>query len=101
MLAVALFYFVVSNVAQMDTIFGFNLSFAALAAGISARFAKKLWRLVVVVLIAWAAMSIRTYWAEGQSQAGADVHAGRVLAASSWSRSPAGSCARAISTGRG
>jgi hypothetical protein len=69
-LAVALFYFVVSNVAHKDTIFGFNLSFAALAAGISARFAQKLWRLVVVILVAWAAMSIRTYWAVHQSEAG-------------------------------
>lgn len=69
-LAVALFYFVVSNVAHKDTIFGFNLSFAALAAGISARFAQKLWRLIAVILVAWAAMSIRTYWAVRQSETG-------------------------------
>ncbi len=69
-LAVALFYFVVSNVAHKDTIFGFNLSFAALAAGISARFAQKLWRLVAVIVVAWAAMSIRTYWALRQSETG-------------------------------
>jgi len=67
-LAVALFYFVVSNAARMDTIHGFNLSFAGLAAGIAARFAKSAWRVGVAVLIAWAAMSIRTYWSEGQSQ---------------------------------
>jgi len=66
-LAVAMLFFVVSHVAQMDTIFGFNLSFAALAAGISARFAKRSWRIVLVVLLAWAAMSVRTYWAEAQS----------------------------------
>lgn len=69
-LAVALFYFVVSNVAHKDTIFGFNLSFAALAAGISGRFAQKLWRLVAVIGVAWAAMSIRTYWAVHQSETG-------------------------------
>lgn len=69
-LAVALFYFVVSNVWQKDTIFGFNLSFAALAAGISGRFAQKLWRAAAVVLIAWAGMSVRTYWMAGQSDAG-------------------------------
>jgi len=69
-LAVALFYFMLSNLVQMDTIFGFNLSFAALAAGISARFAQRLWRCVLVVIVAWAAMSVRTYWAVGQSQAG-------------------------------
>jgi len=69
-LAVALFYFVLSNVALKDTIFGFNLSFAALAGGISGRFAKKLWRCVAVVLVAWAAMSVRTYWAVGQTQDG-------------------------------
>ena len=67
-MAVALLYFVVSNLARMDTIFGFNLSFAGLAAGIAARFAKSAWRVAVAVLIAWGAMSIRTYWAEGQSQ---------------------------------
>jgi MFS family permease len=67
-MAVALLYFVVSNLARMDTIFGFNLSFAGLAAGIAARFAKSAWRVAVAVLIAWVAMSIRTYWAEGQSQ---------------------------------
>ncbi len=61
-------YFVVSNLARMDTIFGFNLSFAGLAAGIAARFAKSAGRVAVAVLIAWGAMSIRTYWAEGQSQ---------------------------------
>ena len=69
-LAVALFYFALSNLLKMDTIFGFNLSFAALAAGISARFAQRLWRCVLVVVIAWAAMSVRTYWAVGQSQQG-------------------------------
>jgi MFS family permease len=67
-MAVALLYFVVSNLARMDTIFGFNLSFAGLAAGIAARFAKSAGRVAVAVLIAWGAMSIRTYWAEGQSQ---------------------------------
>ncbi|MFT3725067.1 MAG: hypothetical protein QM773_15965 [Hyphomonadaceae bacterium] len=69
-LAVALFYFVVSNVAHKDTIFGFNLSFAALAAGISGRFAQKFWRLIAVILVAWAAMSIRTYWAAHESETG-------------------------------
>ena len=67
-MAVALLYFVVSNLARMDTIFGFNLSFAGLAAGIAARFAKSAWRVSVAVLIAWGAMSVRTYWAEDQSQ---------------------------------
>ena len=66
--AVALLYFVVSNLVRMDTIFGFNLSFAGLAAGIAARFARSVWRVAVAVLIAWGAMSIRTYWAEAQSQ---------------------------------
>lgn len=68
-MAVALFYFVVSNLARMDTIFGFNLSFAGLAAGIAARFALSAWRVGVAVLIAWGAMSLRTYWAEDQSEA--------------------------------
>ena len=67
-MAVALLYFVVSNLARMDTICGFNLSFAGLAAGIAARVAKSAWRVAVAALIAWGAMSIRTYWAEGQSQ---------------------------------
>ncbi len=66
--AVALLYFVVSNLVRMDTIFGFNLSFAGLAAGIAARFARSVWRVSLAVLIAWGAMSVRTYWAEAQSQ---------------------------------
>lgn len=66
--AIALFYFVVSNLARMDTIHGFNLSFAGLAAAIAARFASTVWRAALAVLVAWGAMSIRTYWAEGQSQ---------------------------------
>ncbi|MEQ1781030.1 MAG: hypothetical protein ABMA14_06715 [Hyphomonadaceae bacterium] len=66
--AVALLYFVVSNLVRMDTIFGFNLSFAGLAAGIAARFARSVWRLAMAVVIAWGAMSIRTYWAEAQSE---------------------------------
>jgi hypothetical protein len=66
--AIALLYFVVSNFARMDTIHGFNLSFAGLAAGIAARFARNVWRASVAVVIAWGAMSIRTYWAEGQSE---------------------------------
>lgn len=66
-LAIAMVYFVVSHFTQMDTIFAFNLSFAALAAAISGRFAQKIWRIVLFALIAWAAMSIRTYWSEAQS----------------------------------
>jgi dolichol kinase len=66
--AIALLYFVVSHVARMDTIHGFNLSFAGLAAGIAARFARSVWPAAVAVVIAWGAMSIRTYWAEAQSE---------------------------------
>ncbi len=67
-LAVAMLFFVVSHVTRMDTIFGFNLSFAALAAGISGRFAQHGWKIILVVLAAWAAMSVRTYWSEAQSE---------------------------------
>jgi len=66
--AIALFYFVVSNFARVDTIHSFNLSFAGLAAGIAARFARNAWRASVAAVIAWGAMSIRTYWAEAQSE---------------------------------
>jgi hypothetical protein len=55
----------VSNVMQIDTIFSYNLSFAALAAGIVARFVKD-WRVVLgCVVLAWLAMSVRTLWIEG------------------------------------
>jgi len=67
-LAIALFYFVVSHIARLDTIHSFNMSFAGLAAGIAARFARNWQRASIAVLIAWGAMSIRTYWAEGQSE---------------------------------
>jgi hypothetical protein len=66
--AIPLLYFVVSYFARMETLHGFNLTFAGLAAGIAARFARNVWRASVAVVIAWGAMSIRTYWAEGQSE---------------------------------
>lgn len=63
--ALALAYFLASNVMQTDTIFSYNLSFAALAAGIVARFVKD-WRVVLgCVVLAWLAMSVRALWIEG------------------------------------
>jgi phytol kinase len=61
-LAVAMGFFLVSNLARMDTIFGFNVAFAALAAGIVARFVKNLALIILAILLAGAAMSVRTYW---------------------------------------
>lgn len=68
-LAIALCFFVVSNLARMDTIFAFNLAFAALAAGVVARFGANMQVLLACVVVAWGAMSIRTYWSEGGGSA--------------------------------
>jgi phytol kinase len=64
-LSVALAFFVASHLLKMDTIFGFNAAFAALTAGIAARFSGR-WVIVSgVALLAWIAMSVRTLWWEG------------------------------------
>ncbi|MEP7209911.1 MAG: hypothetical protein ABI740_03660 [Alphaproteobacteria bacterium] len=63
--AVAMCFFLVSNLGQMDTIFSFNLAFAALAAGIVTRFGAPWWAVSVAIAVAWFAMSIRTLWIEG------------------------------------
>ncbi len=63
--AVAMCFFLVSNLARLDTIFGFNLAFAALAAGIVARFGAPLWAVLGAIIVAWGAMSIRTLWVQG------------------------------------
>lgn len=69
-LAIALAFFVVSNLAEMDTIFAFNLAFAALAAGVVARFGANMPVLLLAISVAALVMSVRTYWAEGR---GADA----------------------------
>ncbi len=65
-LAIALLFFVVSNLARLDTIFSFNLAFAALAAGVVARFGANMPVLLGAIVVAALAMSVRTYWAEGR-----------------------------------
>ncbi|MDP3737621.1 MAG: hypothetical protein Q8R02_09540 [Hyphomonadaceae bacterium] len=68
-LAVALTFFIVSHLGRVNTIFAFNVAFAALAAGIVARFSAN-WMVVVgVMLLAWATMSIRVVWIEGPREA--------------------------------
>jgi hypothetical protein len=64
-LAVAMCFFVASNIERMDTIFAFNLAFAALAAGIVARFGANVWVVLGTIVLAWLAMSVRTVWLEG------------------------------------
>jgi hypothetical protein len=68
-LAVALCFFVVSNLARVDTIYAFNLAFAALAAGIVARFGPGPATVGAAVVLACLAMSVRTFWMEGQAEA--------------------------------
>lgn len=63
--AVALGFFVVSNLARVDTIFGFNVAFASLAAGIVSRFSASPRLVASAVLLAWLAMSVRVMWIEG------------------------------------
>lgn len=66
-LAVAMCFFLASNVLRTDTIFSFNLAFAALAAGIVARFGANWFVVLAAVVLAWLAMSVRTLWVEGPS----------------------------------
>ena len=49
----------------MDTIFGFNVAFAALAAGIVSRFTNKGLVVTGAIAVAWLAMTVRTVWIEG------------------------------------
>lgn len=67
-LAVALCFFLVSNIEATDTIFSYNLAFAALAAGIVARFGASALVLIATILVALAAMSVRVVWVEGPRQ---------------------------------
>jgi dolichol kinase len=64
-LAVALAFFLASNIWRVDTIFGFNVAFAALAAAIVARFTSNLWGIIGAAMAALVAMSVRTLWVEG------------------------------------
>lgn len=64
-LAIALVFFLVSNVWSTDTIFSFNLAFAALAAGIVARFGANGLIVAAMIVLALAAMSVRVVWIEG------------------------------------
>jgi dolichol kinase len=64
-LAMALVFFLASHLGQIDTIFGFNVAFAALAAGIVARFTSNAWAMAGAGFLAAGAMSVRTLWAEG------------------------------------
>ena len=63
--ALALAYFLVSHITRSDTIFSFNLSFAALAAGIIARFSNSVLVVLGGIALAWLAMSVRVIWIEG------------------------------------
>jgi phytol kinase len=66
--ALALAYFVVSQLTKSDTIFSFNLSFAALAAAIVARFSSNLLLVLACIALAWAAMSVRVLMIEGMKE---------------------------------
>jgi dolichol kinase len=63
--ALALAYFLVSQLTRSDTIFSYNLSFAALAAAIVARFSKSLLIVLACIALAWLAMAVRVLWVEG------------------------------------
>jgi hypothetical protein len=64
-LAVALAFFLMSHLRSVDTIFGFNVAFAALAAGIVSRFTSKGLIVTGAIVTAWLAMMVRTVWIEG------------------------------------
>jgi hypothetical protein len=63
--SVAMCFFLVSNLGRLDTIFAFNLAFAALAAAIVARFGAPWWAVIGAIVLAWGAMTVRTLWIQG------------------------------------
>ncbi len=76
--AVALVFFVVSDLAQLNTIFGFNLAFACLAVAIAAYFTAKPLIIAGAVLGAWALMSVRTLWIAGVDEQTLRFQAGAI-----------------------
>ena len=64
-LAVAMAFFLASHLGKIDAIFGFNVAFAALAAGIVSRFTNKAMIVTGAIAIAWLAMTVRAVWIEG------------------------------------
>jgi hypothetical protein len=67
-LALALAFFAVSDLARIDTIFAFNVTFAALAAAVLARFGDRAAAPLVLVagcLAAWAVAAVRILVLEG------------------------------------
>jgi phytol kinase len=64
-LAVALAFFLVSHLGKIDTIFAFNVGFAALAAGIVSRFTSRGFIVLGSIAAAWLAMTVRAVWIEG------------------------------------
>ena len=65
---VALTFYVFSHIAEVNTIFAFNVAFASLAAGIVARHGARLPVVVGAALLAMAAMSVRIVLVEGASE---------------------------------
>ncbi len=80
-MAISLAFFLFSDFASRDTIFVYNLSFAALAVAILARFASKPrpLRLGLACLLAWGVACVRILWVEGPNPA-APLFAGVALA---------------------
>jgi len=64
-LLIAVAFFVASDLFRLDTIFGFNLAFACLAAGVVGRSGRGLLALLAVCMTAWLAMTVRTLWLAG------------------------------------
>lgn len=64
---VALAFFLVSHLLEVNTIFAFNVAFASLAAGIAARYGQRVAVALLATALAMAAMSVRTVVVEGAS----------------------------------
>ncbi|MES1157415.1 MAG: hypothetical protein ABUL73_06505 [Alphaproteobacteria bacterium] len=64
-LLIALSFFLVSDFLRIDTIFGFNLAFACLAAGVVGRSGRGFVAILIACIAAWCAMAVRTLWIAG------------------------------------
>jgi phytol kinase len=64
-LAAAMIFFLVSNLGSFDTIYAYNVAFAALTAAVVAYFgAGAIW-VLAAILAAWMGMAVRNLWVEG------------------------------------
>jgi dolichol kinase len=69
LLGVAIAWYVLSDLLRMNTIFAYNVSFAALIAGLAGLSGARAWPLAVALVIGLATVAVRTLWLEAPTSA--------------------------------